>query len=230
MTRPRYKEESTIRAFLKKRALQKGKRKKDGKPVQAVAPYMFFFHCLEDQERSIKKILSIIKSAEKGKQSAAAAYAAKPKMSTDFAEIADEMRLESEAVEHESSQEIFAGTLFVIFNSLLMSMSSRVKMRGGSDAPKVAGRQIGKTSLLELIRAASNNFRHYEEWNKKLKEDKRMAQTIAVLKAAGIKGPYNRNVCAEVFDLIGWKSVKKMTREIRKLASEIFQAQTGIPL
>lgn len=75
-------------------------------------------------------------------------------------------------------------------------------VRGGDDAPRAAGRHIGKTSLLELIRAASNNFRHYEEWNKLQKSDKRMAGNIAILKAAGIKSPWNRNVCGEVFELI----------------------------
>lgn len=230
MERPRYKEENTLRAYLKKEALLKGKRKRNKKTDPRIAPYMYFFHCLGDQETTISKILEIIADAENKKAAAAAAYNAKPKLSAALDEIADEMRLEQEAISHEEVQDIFAGTLFVLLNSLLWSMSSRVKNRGGSPNPRFAGRTIGKTCLFELMRAASNNFRHYEEWNVPQKSNRQMACNVAILKAAGLKRPWNRNLCGEVLETIGWKTTDELTREVRKLASEIFQAQTGIPL
>ena len=140
------------------------------------------------------------------------------------------MRLETEAVSHEEVQDIFAGTLFVMLNSLLWSMATRVKARGGGYIPKSAGRKVGLTSLFELIRAAGNNFRHYEQWHGVISKDKQLANNVAVLKAAGLKRPWNRNMCGEIFELVRWQDANQLSLEIRKLASEIFQHQTGIPL
>jgi hypothetical protein len=105
-------------------------------------------------------------------------------------------------------------------------MSDRVKRKGGKEGPEKAGRKIGRASMYELIRATSNNFRHYEQWNKNVLKNK----NIKVLKRAGLKGPWDRNLCTEVFRLTKWKSEKKLSLEIRHLASEIFQHQTGILL
>lgn len=230
MPATRYKEESTLRAWLKKQALLKGKAKRSNKTDPVVAPYMYFFYCLSDQEATIDEILKIIAQAQENKQEVTKILKAKKKRSTNLDEIWDEIRLESDAVSHEEIQDILAGTLFVMLNSLLWSMASRVKTRGGSDVPQAAGRKIGKTSLFELIRAAGNNFRHHEEWHGVISKNKQLSKNIAVLKAAGLKRPWNRNLCGEVFELTGWRNRKELSLEIRKLASEIFRSQTGFPL
>lgn len=150
--RPKYKEEETLRSYLKSRAISKGKRQVRDKPDPRLGPYMYFFRCLGDQETSIQKILEIIAEAELIKEKAARELKAKPKISPEFAEIFEEMHLEDTAISHEEVQDVFAGTLFVLLNSLLSSMSARVHTRGGSAAPKSAGRKIGRTSLLETVK------------------------------------------------------------------------------
>ncbi|HEY9717231.1 MAG TPA: hypothetical protein V6C69_07175, partial [Trichormus sp.] len=110
----RYKEESSIRAWLKKQALLKGKVKRSNKSDPVIAPYMYFFYCLSDQETSIEKVFAIIQDAEKTKLKAAADLKAKSKTSTDPTEISDELRLEAEAVSYEEAQDVFAGTLFIL--------------------------------------------------------------------------------------------------------------------
>ncbi len=222
-TTGKHKEENSLRQFFKKRAVGKDPNSK-AKPE--IGPYMYFFHCLGDQEACIKEMLRLIRKAERTKKKAVADLAASNRLSADLGDVMKEIELENAAIAQEEMQDVLAGTLFVILNSNLRSMSRRVKQKGGKDGPVAAGRRIGKTSLYEVIRAISNNFRHYEEWNKGVMKNK----SIAVLKKAGLKGPWDRNLCMDAFRLIDWKSERTLSLEIRKLASEIFQFQTGIPL
>ncbi len=217
---------------MKKEALLKGKTKRAGRSDPRLAPYMYFFHCFADQEITMSKIFEIIATAEETKHEIATQLKGKNLTSTDLFDIDvfDGIRLESDAVSHEEVQDIFAGTLFVMLNNLLWSMATRVHKRGGLEVPKAAGRQIGRTSLFELIRAAGNNFRHYEEWHGTISKNRQLAKNIPVLKAAGLRRPWNRNMCAEIFELVGWQDEKQLSCEIRQLASEIFRNQTGIPL
>lgn len=225
----KYKEQSTIRAWLKQQALTADNTSENDSPP-TVWPYMYFFHCLSDQEAAIEIVIKVIEDAEERKEKARSEWESQNRLSTNMDVIGAEMRLESQAIEHEEVQDIFAGTLFVMLNSLLWSMASRIKARGGEDVPKAAGRKIGETSLFELIRAAGNNFRHYDQWVGEQPTDKQTAQNISVLTAAGLSGPWNNNLCAEVLKVIGWKDTETLSKEIRFLATEIFQQQTKLTL
>lgn len=224
----RYKEVSSLRAFLKQEAQPDGNEKADNAADPKVWPYMYFFQCLGDQEAAIEKILDIIASAEVTKQEAASQLQAKSRIRPE--EVWDEMRLESDAISQEEVQDIFAGTLFVLLNNLLWSMAKRLVAQGSKNVPESAGRAIGGTSLFELIRAGGNNFRHYEQWHESAVIDPQMARNVSVLELAGLKSPWNRNRCGEILELIGWQGREELSREIRYLAQEIFQHQTGIRL
>ena len=82
--REKYKEQSSLRAWLKKQALLKGKVKRANKTDSVIAPYMYFFHCLRDQEATIETIFEIIAAAENTKRKAAAELKAKSKTSSDL--------------------------------------------------------------------------------------------------------------------------------------------------
>lgn len=219
----RMKEEDSFRQYLKRRAV----RATRGTKVRPeIGPYMYFFHCFGDQSDCIKEMLGLMRKADRDKQKTLNQLAKRNRLSSNFNDVMKELELESKAIAQEEMQDVLAGALFVILNSALRSMSDRVKRKGGKEGPEKAGRKIGKASMYELIRATSNNFRHYEQWNKNVLKNK----NIKVLKRAGLKGPWDRNLSTEVFRLTEWKSEKKLSLEIRHLASEIFQHQTGIPL
>lgn len=215
------KEETSIRAFLLKNSVSKGRGKKSQKLVY---PFLYFHYCFSDQEECIEHLLNVIKTAENSRQQAQIQLNSKKRTSTDLNEIFDEMRVESQISSNEEMRDVFAGALFVTLNSLLWSMATRIKLRGGGDIPQSAGRIIGRTSLFELIRAAGNNFRHFDQWHGATSKNK----NIATLRAAGIKRPWNQNKCGEVLRLIGWKDRKSLSQEILALSSEIFQMQTGL--
>lgn len=211
----------TRRSFSKARATKGPK----GRQPQ-IRAYMYFFTCLADQSETIAEILNLMEKAKSEKLKALADLDARNRLSAELQDVMDELKLEDRAHAQEEMRSTIAGTLFVILNSDLRSMSRRVKEKGGKEGPSAAGRIIGKTSLYELIRAAGNNFRHYEEWNRGVLKNK----SIMTLKKAGLKGPWDRNLCMEVFEKLGWTTEEALSLEIRKLASEIFQHQTGIPL
>lgn len=95
-------------------------------------------------------------------------------------------------------------------------------------AQKLEDQQIlEKTSLYELIRAASNNFRHHEECHGMNSKNN---TSIFTLRAAGLRRPWNRNMCAEVIELIGWESQIDLLKDMKTLGSEVFQYQTDLPL
>lgn len=217
------KKETSIRYFLLKNSVSRGRGKKAQKAVYA---FLYFTYCLHDQEKTIEHVMDAIQNAEIARQEAETRFNAKKRISADLNEIFDEMKIESLIASNKEMRNIFAGTLFVILNSLLWSMSIRIKMHGGSDVPQSAGRKIGRTSLFQLIRAAGNNFRHFDEWHGATSKNK----NIAVLRAAGIKRPWNQNKCGEILDLIGWKDRKTLSLEILALASEILNKQTGLKL
>jgi hypothetical protein len=221
-----YKQNSSLRAWMKQHAIQNSTEETaTGEADRRMWPYMYFFQCLGDQEPAIEKILAMITDAEDLKQKAAAQLAEKPRTSADLDEIWDEIRLESETVGQEEIQDIFAGTLFVILSNLLLSMGAQIRAAGGNQMPAEGGRRIGGTSLLQLIRVAGNNFRHHDQWHQ---PNDQAAQNIAVLEAAGLCGPWNRNRCAEILELVGWTGRKELSLEVRMLAKEIFQYQTGL--
>lgn len=211
----------TRRSFSKTKATKgrKGRR-------HQVAAYMYFFTCLADQSETIAQLLNLMEMAKSEKLKAIADLSSRNRLSAELQDVMDELKLEDRAHAQEEMRSTLAGTLFVILNSDLRSMSRRVKEKGGKEGPAAAGRMIGKTSLYELITAAGNNFRHYEEWNRGVLKNK----SIMTLKKAGLKGPWDRNLCMEVFEKLGWTTEEALSLEIRKLASEIFQHQTGIPL
>lgn len=222
-TASKHREQNSLRVFAKRRATLKVR---SGKADPRIGPYMYFFHCLSDQSASIKEILRLIVKAERTKAKILADLNSRNRLSADLNDVMAEINLQSATIEQEELQDVLAGSLFVILNSLLRSMAKRTKLKGGKEAPVKAGRKVGATSMYELIRAASNNFRHHEEWNKGVLKN----SNIKTLKKAGLKGPWDRNLCSDVLKLIEWKEEEKLSLEMRKLAQEIFQAQTGIPL
>jgi hypothetical protein len=86
-----------------------------------------------------------------------------------------------------------AGSLFVLLKSQIFETAVRLRYRNQADLQ--FGTRVGRTSLMQLIRAASNNFRHYEEWSRRLSNQAH--RDIRILQRAGVRGPFDRNVCAE---------------------------------
>ena len=215
--------EYSLSDWLKARAVGKGRGNSDRNKF---IPFMNFLYCLEEQEESLDQILRVIDSAKKMERRTIKQVSSVNKLSTDLNEIYKEEKLNSQLVSSRDVQNVFSGSLFIILNSLLQSMASRVHLRSGRVRVVVAGRQIGRTSLFELIVAASNNFRHFEEWSQKNSKN----NNICILRAAGIKRPWNRNLCGEVFRKIDWKNVESLSLEIRLLGKEIFEYQSGIKL
>jgi hypothetical protein len=211
----------TRRSFSKKRATTGRK----GRHSQ-ISAYMYFFTCLADQSETLAEIMNLMDKAKAAKLATALELSSRNRLSAEFADVMAEITLENRIIAQDEMRSTIAGTLFVILNSDLRSMSRRVKEKGGKEGPVAAGRTIGKTSLYELIRAAGNNYRHFEEWNREILKNK----NIAILKKAGLKGPWDRNLCMEIFEKIGWKTESELSLEVRKLASEIFRNQTSIPL
>jgi hypothetical protein len=227
---PTLREESTQRAFLKQQSTAVAHAHEANEADARVWPYMYFFQCLSDREWTMQKIFEMIATADEAKQTTSSKLTSKLKTSTDLNEIWDEIRLESEAISHEETRDMFAGTLFIMLNSLLRSMANQIQMLGGDKPPTSAGRLIGGASLFELLAAAGNNFRHYEQWQGSPAGDKQLAKNVAVLQSAGLTAPWNRNMCGEILQLIGWLNKAEVSAEMRGLASEIFRHQTSLPL
>ena len=89
---------------------------------------------------------------------------------------------------------VLCGALFVILDRLIDDLAHKVPLPVPKSNSKkrlpsyyYVGRYIGRVRLPVLIEAASNNFRHADEWtDTKGRRDR--ARNIRVLRAAGVKG------------------------------------------
>ncbi len=206
---------------------RKPKGKGRWKTDRRIYPYMLFHLVLENQQPAIDQLLQLFqKELEQKLEAEASLHVMRRKMSADLAAVWDEVQLENAALAHQESRKIFAGTVFVTLNNLLLSMRARIVVPGKPISK--AGRVIRGVSLLEIIRSASNNFRHYEQWNNS--RDAQCRRDINALRRLGFRSPWRKNICDEILDLIDWKDGQQACREVRRLGSEIFQMETGIRL
>lgn len=221
----KFREKDSLRVHFGNKANSASKADTDRAAEYQRAAYMYFHSCFDAQNETITKILSSIKDSQELKSKAAAALKKTIKTTAKLSDIEREMQLEDQAIRQEELQDIFAGALFVLLNSLLWSMIERVKKHGGGKEPDSAGRLIGTTSLFVLIRAAGNNFRHFDQWQTTSNANQK---NIQAFEGANFSPPWDRNLCCDILTKIGWDDQEKLSLEIRKLASEIFQYQTGI--
>jgi hypothetical protein len=122
-----------------------------------------------------------------------------------------------------------AGAIMVVLNNLLQ----RYKTDLSGKNPKWGGicPQFNGYSLGEVIEAASNNFRHDDEWERGQKPTKQQMKSIPVVKAAlsyghlsAIVVPWRRNACADlVAVIIGGTEFATLEQRFAKLEQRFFE-------
>jgi hypothetical protein len=100
-----------------------------------------------------------------------------------------------------------AGAIMVVLNNLLQRYKtdlSGVNPKWGGIGPQFNGYSLG-----EVIEAASNNFRHHDEWERTQKPTKQQMKSIPVVEAALGYAPlsatapsWRRNACADLVAVI----------------------------
>jgi hypothetical protein len=100
-----------------------------------------------------------------------------------------------------------AGAIMVVLNNLLQRYKTDLRElnpKWGGIGPQFNGYSLG-----EVIEAASNNFRHHDEWARAKEPTKQQMKSIPVLKAAlgyarlsAAAPPWRRNACADLVAVV----------------------------
>ena len=82
--------------------------------------------------------------------------------------------------------DIYAGAIILVFNDMLQTLLHGYGEVGGTGTP---GSQHYGYTVIEIMRAAGNNYRHYEEWRRRASHPStQQSRDVAVI-AAVIFGP-----------------------------------------
>lgn len=144
--------------------------------------------------------------AEAEREAIAAEVVARPELTKKFHALGEEVRA------GEFGSAACAGAIMVVLNNLLQRYRTdlrRVSPKWGGIGPPFNGKSLG-----EVVEAASNNFRHHDEWAAiRGKPTKQQKKSIAVIEAVLVDHtplspafavPWRRNACAELlFAVVG---------------------------
>jgi hypothetical protein len=108
---------------------------------------------------------------------------------------------------HEFAASIYAAAVVLVLANLLLRFLADLKLNC-DEAEKIVAEFDGH-SFFAVVRAAANNFRHYEEWTKAKCLDARQKHSIAILADVlsrrlphSVFEARSRNVCAEVLNVL----------------------------
>jgi len=127
----------------------------------------------------------------------------------------------------EEAKAIYAATAFVTLNSWIQTVGNRLEVEQNEYLS--TGRQINGIYLARIIWAASNNFRHYDEWHPTTNLGK-PAASITPLEAIGVGAPWNRNVCSDVFKILNFRTqfIDLFNEDIAPIGHQIYRKSTGM--
>jgi hypothetical protein len=122
-----------------------------------------------------------------------------------------------------------AGAIMVVLNNLLQRYKvdlSKLNPKWGGIGPQFNGYSFG-----EVVEAASNNFRHHDEWARTKEPTKQQMKSIPVVKAALGYAPlsaaapaWRRNACADlVAVLIGGTEIATLEQRFATLEQRFFK-------
>jgi hypothetical protein len=181
---------------------------------------------LKTQEETLLELFKLIMAARRSKNLAQSrldrinANTFTPKSSDEINENVKQKEVETMTVRAMAEMEqVFCSSIFLLFTTLIFETCAKIGLRNKRSI--CYGRFIGRVQLTQLIRVASNNFRHYEEWA--VRDTDRVCD-IKILRKAGVRPPWGRNACADIFELINWRNTNEMIAEIRNIILEIFRA------
>ncbi len=107
----------SVRDYLQAKSLQRSAHREANSQI---APYMLFQYVLGDQKYAIRKVFDILNDSEVAKKRIIDKLDAMDKNSV--VGVFQEIKLERGSVANEEVQAAFAGTLFVLLNSILQNM------------------------------------------------------------------------------------------------------------
>ncbi len=105
-------------------------------------------------------------------------------------------------------RDAFAGTIFIVLHDMLRGYW---RAQGGSKAAwKDAGPKFNGCSLPQVIAAAVDNFRHFEEWDAQKPAELSQLRSVRILSAvldiptkkSGKRPPFRGNVCWGVLETL----------------------------
>jgi hypothetical protein len=120
-----------------------------------------------------------------------------------------------------------AGALFVILNNLLMKFKYDLRVgknRWTKCEPLIKGASVGS-----LVSAASNNFRHHDEWRRATKLSQQQLSSMNVLSlvlGSGIE-PVRENVCAKLLGVISGTDYERLNRLLFEFAKNLASDTEG---
>jgi len=140
-----------------------------------------------------------------------------------------------------TSREIGAGSIFVVLNTMLDELKKDLQI--SEDKFCKSGPLFASQSFGAVVRAASNNFRHMEEWRAQLAAKKpytkQQLNSIEVLAPVlGFEqkdyGLLADNVCPQVLDVLGGNDFEELERHLftfaNKLAVGVENNKNGVAL
>jgi len=123
---------------------------------------------------------------------------------------------------HHAASQVFAGSLFVLLNSAIFDTATGLGLRRRLNT-LAYGRRIGRSPLVQVIRAGGNNFRHYDEWP----GSRQAQQSIRTLQMAGVRGPFDRLMCTEILEATDWRRADQAIREVREIVVQMIEDTGG---
>ncbi len=120
-----------------------------------------------------------------------------------------------------------AGAIMVVLNNLLQRY--KVDLSGVNPKWEGIGPQFNGYSLGEVVEAASNIFRHHDEWARTQEPTKQQMKSIRVVEAAlgyaplsGTRPSWRRNACADLVAVISGTEFETLEQRFSTLEQRFF--------